>query len=548
MIDSVSKDLSSMPPVLTAGFFKYHGIWAVGVRLFRAINFASKAVWISIAFMVPMLGLMGMLLLASSEDSLKARQDATRQHVEMASSILQWAHDQERAGILSRQQAQDTAARAVAAMRYNGDAHFWINDMTPRMVMHPSRPLLKGQNVADLKDAVGQPVFQRFVDTVRRNGKGFVTYQEIKPGASQPLEKLAYVQGFEPWGWVIGAASFVDDLAAAQRDRFIMAGTAVAVVFLLAGYFFYSFYRVMDGGLRETRRHLRAMIDGDLTTNPTGWGKDEAAQFMNDLREMQASLRHVVSRVRQSSDQIVQASAEIASGVTDLSFRTEQSAANIEESASSMEKIGTVVHHAASQSDEAARTARQNAETASQGGQIMRDVMHTMDEIQRSSARIGEILATINGIAFQTNILALNAAVEAARAGEQGRGFAVVATEVRLLAQRSAEAAREIKTLIANSVEQVDAGVAVVQRAGQTISDIVRTSEAVDGLLGEVAFSAKEQSQGIGKITQSIKDLDEATQQNATLVHEAAAAAAAMNDFALGLASEVARFKLPRGM
>ena len=127
----------------------------------------------------------------------------------------------------------------------------------------------------------------------------------------------------------------------------------------------------------------------------------------------------------------------------------------------------------------------------------MRDVMHTMDEIQRSSARIGEILATINGIAFQTNILALNAAVEAARAGEQGRGFAVVATEVRLLAQRSAEAAREIKTLIANSVEQVDAGVAVVQRAGQTISDIVRTSEAVDGLLGEVAFSAKEQSQGM---------------------------------------------------
>ena len=548
MIDSVSKEFSSMPLVVKAGFFKYHGIWAVGVRLFRAINFTSKAIWISIAFMLPMLGLLGMLLMESSEESLKARQDATRQQVEMAHSIVQWAYTQERAGALSRTQAQMTAARAVAAMRHSGQAHFWINDMALTVVMHPSDPSLVGKDAGDFKDANGQPIFQVFVDTVRRHGKGFVSYQERKAGASDSVEKLAYVEGFEPWGWVIGASSFVDDLAAAQRDRLLMTGTALVVVVLLAGYFFYSFYRVMQGGLKETRRHLRAMIEGDLTTNPTAWGQDDAAQFMHDLREMQASLRHVVSRVRQSSDQIVQASAEIASGVTDLSFRSEQSAANIEESASSMEKIGSVVHQAASQSDEAARTARQNAEMASQGGQIMRDVVLTMDEIQRSSTRIGEILATINGIAFQTNILALNAAVEAARAGEQGRGFAVVATEVRLLAQRSAEAAREIKSLIASSVEQVEAGVVVVQRAGQTISDIVRTSEAVDGLLGQVAHSAKEQSHGIGKITQSIKDLDKATQQNQTLVHEAAASAAAMNDFAMGLANEVARFKLPRGM
>ena len=223
----------------------------------------------------------------------------------------------------------------------------------------------------------------------------------------------------------------------------------VVASLLFAAYLFLCFYRVMEGGLRETRRHLRAMTQGDLTTSPSPWGGDEAAQLMLELRDMQDSLRGMVLRVRRSSDEIVHSSSEIASGALDLSARTEQAAANLEQSAASMEEIASTVRTIAESTQEASRVARHNAQTASDGGRVMGDVVRTMEGIRGSSRKIGEITATIDSIAFQTNILALNAAVEAARAGDQGRGFAVVASEVRVLAQRSAHAAREIKGLIA---------------------------------------------------------------------------------------------------
>ena len=324
-------------------------------------------------------------------------------------------------------------------------------------------------------------------------------------------------------------------------------GGVVAVALLFAGYLFLSFYRVMDGGLKETRRHLRAMTEGDLTTSPSPWGHDEAAQLMLELRSMQESLRSMVRRVRRSSDDIVGSSNDIANGARDLSARTEQTAANLEESAASMEQIASTVKSTTEHTGEASRVARHSADVAAQGGTVMRDVVDTMDGIRTSSARIAEIIGTIDGIAFQTNILALNAAVEAARAGEQGRGFAVVATEVRSLAQRSAEAAKEIKTLIGSSVEQVEAGTSIVRRAGATIDEIVTSSGRVNHLLGEVATAAREQSLGIGQIGQAVHELDQMTQQNAALVEQTAGAAAAMRDQARTLAEEVSRFRIPEG-
>ena len=210
-----------------------------------------------------------------------------------------------------------------------------------------------------------------------------------------------------------------------------------------------------------------------------------------------------------------------------------------------MEEITSTVKATSDHTGEAARVASHNAEVAADGGRVMREVVTTMDGIRTSSARIGEIIGTIDGIAFQTNILALNAAVEAARAGEQGRGFAVVASEVRMLAQRSASAAREIKALIGRSVEQVETGTGIVRKAGVTIDDIVSSSERVNQLLGEVATGAREQSLGIGQIGQAVQELDRMTQQNAALVEQTAAAASAMKDQAFALAEEVARFKLP---
>jgi len=333
----------------------------------------------------------------------------------------------------------------------------------------------------------------------------------------------------------------IDRLWAAFYQELGMAATFIAI----AAYLMMAFYKVMMGGLQNVSGHLREIAQGNLTTAPQPWGRDEAAQLMVDLREMQTSLRAMVLRVRHSSEEIVHTSSEIASGAMDLSARTEQTAANLEESASSMEEIGSTVKSTAQHTEEASRVAQHNCETAVLGGQAMREMVETMEGISASSSRIGEITATIDGIAFQTNILALNAAVEAARAGESGRGFAVVASEVRTLAQRSAEAAREIKTLIGRSVEQVAAGTAVVRRAGATIEDIVGSSRHLDQLLGEITTSAREQSLGVGQIGQAVNELDRMTQQNAALVEQTAAAASAMKDQAGNLAQEVARFRIP---
>jgi methyl-accepting chemotaxis protein len=533
------------PPARHDGFFVHHGIWAPGVRLFRRLRFAAKASIISLAFMLPMLALLGWLLKTQTDQAMQARMDATRQHVEIAHGILAWAHAQESAGKLSREQAQQLARQSIAALRYDGAEYFWINDMQARMLMHPIKPELDGKELIDMKDPNGFALFAAFVATVRKDGKGFVAYQWPKPGSERPVDKISYVHGFEPWGWIVGSGVYVGDLRQAlQRELATVAGVTVAAM-LVAGYLFLSFYRVMDGGLKETRRHLRAMTDGDLTTSPSPWGNDEAAQLMIELRHMQDSLRSMVRRVRGSSTEIVHSSSEIASGAMDLSGRTEQAAANLEESAASMEQIASTVKSTADNTAEASKVARHNAEVAAAGGRVMREMVETMEGIRSSSARIGEIIGTIDGIAFQTNILALNAAVEAARAGEQGRGFAVVASEVRTLAQRSAAAAKEIKTLIGGSVEQVEAGTDIVRRAGTTIEDIVASSQRVNQLLGEVATGAHEQSLGIGQIGQAVQELDRMTQQNAALVEQTAAAASAMREQAYTLAEEVSRFRMP---
>ena len=530
-----------------AGFFAYHGVWAPGVRLFRSLRFASKAFIISLAFMVPMLALLIWLLTTQTTEAMQARMNSTRQLVEVARGIVSSAQAEEASGTMTRAQAQMQAIRQLQKLRYDDKEYFWINDMQPRMVMHPIKPELNGKDLGELKDPNGFALFSAMVAVVRKDGKGFVSYQWPKPGSDKPVDKISFVQGFEPWGWVIGSGVYTDDLRNATLNRLSWAGGVFAVALLIAGYLFLSFYRVMDGGLRETRRHLRAMTDGDLTTSPFPWGNDEAAQLMTELRAMQESLRRIVASVRGSSESIVHASTEIASASMDLSARTEQTAANLEQSASSMEEISSTVKHTADNVRQAAEVAANNSRAASRGGVVIAEVVSTMDDINNSSKKIGDIIGVIDGIAFQTNILALNAAVEAARAGEQGRGFAVVATEVRSLAQRSAQAAREIKTLISSSVEKVESGSRVVRGAGDTMQELVANARRMNDLLADISTAASEQSSGVSQVGSAVNELDRMTQQNAALVQETAAASSALRDQAIGLANEVDRFKLPQG-
>ena len=517
------------------------------MRLFRQIPFVAKALIISLSFTLPLLALLAWQMQAQYAQALQGRLDATRQHVEVAHGLIAWAQGQEAAGKLPRDEAQQLALRALATLRYDGGEYFWVNDMQLRVLMHPIKPELNGTDVSGLKDPNGLALFKAFVTEVQQHGKGFVAYQWPRPGQTLPVDKMSYVMGFAPWGWVVGSGVYTGDLHDEVVQRASWVAGIVAAALLLAGYLFLSFYRVMDGGLRETRRHLRAMTAGDLTTSPSPWGRDEAAQLMTELIAMQSSLREMVMRVRRSSEEIVHSSSEIASGAMDLSARTEQTAANLEQSASAMEEIAATVKVTADHTQEASSMARHNAETAATGGRVMKDVAQTMDGIRSASARIAEIIGTIDGIAFQTNILALNAAVEAARAGEQGRGFAVVAGEVRSLAQRSAEAAREIKGLISTSVEKVEAGTRLVHDAGSTMGEIVSSVQRVTDVLGEITAAASEQRDGIAQINQAIGGLDQMTQQNAALVEQSAAAAESLKAQAEHLAQAMQVFKLSHG-
>ena len=283
---------------------------------------------------------------------------------------------------------------------------------------------------------------------------------------------------------------------------------------------------------------------GDLTVRVDDSRQDELGHLLRSLEAMAAKLRQVVTQVRGGVDAVAVAAGEIASGSQDLSSRTEQTAANLEETAASMEQLTATV----SQASETARQANQLAGTAMQaagrGGEVVQQVVHSMEDINASSRKISDIIGVIDGIAFQTNILALNAAVEAARAGEQGRGFAVVATEVRVLAQRSAEAAKEIKQLIADSVASVDAGASQVALAGQNMEEIVASVRRVTDLIGEITASSVEQTGGITQVNQAVASLDQMTQQNAALVEESSAAAAAMREQTQRLAEVVSVFNV----
>jgi len=727
----------------------------------------SKKLWLIIGLAISAVLIVLIVALVSKRASLiEDRQNATRYVVEAAWGVVAALDKRSAAGEITQDEAKRLAIAQLKGMRYDEKEYFWINDMQPRMVMHPTKPELDGKDLSGSKDPTGKFLFMEMVSVVKASGGGFVHYMWPRPGSDHPIAKISYVKGYQPWGWVVGSGVYADDIDEAIKREvwrlgllalLVIAITAI-VAHLLArsistrlsqavgvanavshgrydnqiatdgadeiaglmtslktmqtrllerqeadqiaanemarlkcaldnvstcvrvadnegkliyinnalrdtlhrceaafqreipgfvadklvggsiGVFYkdpqaaierlrnlsttthtrlvlggrdydvitvpiYSetneklgtvgqwidltdqlkaemeigmiveaaangdfthraavegktgFYlklaqdinrltNTSDVGLNEVVRVLGALAKGDLTETISGDYNGTFGQLKDDSNATVAQLTETISRIKEAADTINTASKEIASGNTDLSQRTEEQASSLQETAASMEQLTSTVKQNADNARQANQLARGASEVAVKGGTAVSQVVGTMDSISASSKKIVDIISVIDGIAFQTNILALNAAVEAARAGEQGRGFAVVASEVRNLAQRSAAAAKEIKTLIDDSVQKVGQGAAQVHQAGETMEEIVSAVKRVTDIMGEITAASTEQSQGIEQVSHAISQMDDVTQQNAALVEQAAAAAESMEEQASEMARLVATFRL----
>jgi len=366
---------------------------------------------------------------------------------------------------------------------------------------------------------------------------------EARPAQEQWIKALEDMAGLQEKGSARAVADAEAAYASARVFMLFMMVLSLGLGSLAA----WLITRSITTPIKHAVKLARIVSTGDLTQRIDIHSTDEVGQLMQALKDMNASLVTIVGQVRHGTETIAVASREIASGNADLSSRTESQASSLEETASSMEELTSTVKQNAENARQANQLVVSTADVAAKGGAVVGQVVDTMASIKDSSRKISDIIGVIDGIAFQTNILALNAAVEAARAGEQGRGFAVVASEVRNLAQRSAGAAKEIKSLIEDSVGKVDAGGKLVDEAGKTMDEIVTSVKRVTDIMSEIAAASQEQSAGIEQVNQAVGQMDEMTQQNAALVEEAAAAAESLQDQAGKLAEAVSVFKLESG-
>ena len=373
-------------------------------------------------------------------------------------------------------------------------------------------------------------------------------------GFARDVTALLPGQGGNPWSvlrkadngwWVITEVSDDEAMASQRRALWMLWGAMALALVLLAAGLLFTLRRGVSAPLQELTQAITLVAQGDLTQPFRSARRDEVGDLVREVEGMRQRFVGMLRQVHVAAHSIASASSQIAQGNGDLAERTENTANSLARSAQSIEEITHVVRQSADAAQQAHQLSASAVEVASRGGQVVGDVVATMDDINTSSRKIGDIIGVIDGIAFQTNILALNAAVEAARAGEQGRGFAVVAGEVRSLAQRSAEAAKEIKALISTSVGKVESGAQLVQNAGHTMQEIVSSVQRMGDIIGEISAAASEQAERISQVNQDVTQLDQMTQQNASLVEESAAASQSMRDQAVRLEDSVSVFKLP---
>lgn len=407
---------------------------------------------------------------------------------DIAFSLMTEYEARVKSGELTLEEAQRRAALRIKSLRYNGQEYFWINDLAPKMIVHPFKPELDGKDISGIKDPNGKALFVEFVKICKEKGEGFVDYMWPKPGKEAPVSKVSFVKVFESWGWIIGTGVYTDDIQSEMRQiSLLFFGTAgliglglLALSWLVA---------------RNTARPINRAVDG-----------------------LTESAEHIAS----AAGQISSASQQLAEGAS-------EQAAAIQETSASLEEISSMTRKNAENASEADRLMKATNQIVSRANATMHSLTSSMEDISNASEETQKIIKTIDEIAFQTNLLALNAAVEAARAGEAGAGFAVVADEVRNLALRAAESARNTGTLIEDTVKKIKVGASLVGQTNHDFGEVTSMITKSGELVGEIAAASTEQAQGIDHLNQAVQEMDKVVQQNAASAEETASITQDMN-------------------
>ncbi|MGK8206652.1 methyl-accepting chemotaxis protein [Burkholderia cenocepacia] len=452
------------------------------------------------------------------------------------------------AGELSAEQAQKQAMDVIRGLRYGeaGSGYFSIVNSKGVVLMYPFDASIQNKPLSELNPKAAA-IVQQQIELAARTGSGFqrFDYPKETSGVTTDAPRIAYVDTYRPWDWVINTSLFVDDIDSAFQANLLQSLGILALIALVLSGIVVALNRGIArtiGGEPGDAVEIAGRIAANDFTAAIATAPDDRGSLLYSMKRMQANLSGAINGIKASADSIASAAAQISAGDLDLSRRTEMQAASLQETAASMAELSSRVGQNTDNVRQASQVAVQAVQSAERCNGVVSQVVEAMGSIDASSGRIAEIVGIIESIAFQTNILALNAAVEAARAGEQGRGFAVVASEVRSLAQRSSSASKEIRDLIHESVGRVRGGVELVNAAGTSMAEIVQAISRVTALMEEIAAASVEQGHGIDQVNQAVSEMDRATQHNAAYVEEVAAAAQSLDDQSKQLVAMISNF------
>ena len=497
----------------------------------------SRRLWLILLVAVAMLLVLGLLMLRQIHaDLYRAKAEKTHHVVETAAGVLAYYQGLEANGTLTRDAAQQQALQVVRGLRYDQNDYFWINDLGPKMIMHPANPKLDGQDLAAIRDPDGFAVFNEMVALARSQGAGPVDYRWPKPGASEPVAKTSYIQLFKPWGWIIGSGVYVDDVQAEfarqVRDACLL-GLGIA---LLMGLLVMLIARSIARPLQEAVQAMGIIASGesDLSQRLDTHGRDEITHLGEHFNRFNGKLQGVVGQLQGTAHALAQSAGHVGDNAGQAQERSAQQSLQMDQVATAVNEVTYAVQDVAKNAEQAASEMRAAQEQVSHGQQAIHGSLQQIDrlsatidqavqvirELAGHSTKIGGVLEVIRSIAEQTNLLALNAAIEAARAGEQGRGFAVVADEVRLLAQRSAQSTAEIQTMIEHLQGQSEAAVRAIdtsseasrqtveqaREAGTSLDAISQVLHNLTALNASIASATLQQSHVVEEINRNVTE------------------------------------------